>query len=65
MIGACIGFSGTIPTPPGLWGIPAALTLGGIIAALAIIDTKELLIPDFLRRVPGGSAEGDAAGQLF
>ena len=48
MIGACIGFLWYNTYPAQVFmGDTGSLTLGGIIAALAIIVSKELLIPIF------------------
>ena len=48
MIGACIGFLWYNSYPAQVFmGDTGSLTLGGIIAALAIIVQKELLIPIF------------------
>ena len=65
MIGACIGFLWYNSYPAQVFmGDTGSLTLGGIIAALAIIVHKELLIPIFCG-VFLVEIECDDAGNLF
>ena len=66
MIGACVGFLWYNSYPAQVFmGDTGSLTLGGIIAALAIIVHKELLIPDLLRNVLRGIVECNDPGELF
>ncbi len=66
MIGACIGFLWYNSYPAQVFmGDTGSLTLGGIIAALAIIVRKELLIPIFCGVFLGGKSKCDPTGKLI
>jgi phospho-N-acetylmuramoyl-pentapeptide-transferase len=66
MIGACVGFLWYNAYPAQVFmGDTGSLTLGGIIAALAIIVRKELLIPIFWWCVSRREPERNDPGFLF